>query len=279
MNVIQNARENIQGETTTGKFVKQERETLYQYRKNNKRITKDCFHSTFPRFKSYTSANAYACDGVLFAFGKQDYQKATSDLHGNDCSTVNKAYHWFDCNSNKVMSVSQHKLRGGSLELTSLQPITERTMRNRIADVRKLQPELNRVSDDMLRAALLKELNAEIWINKHYQVAVYRGKEADELVHIDELKGRCMWLSIKRRDKKPVNNWQDFQTIKNVLSGEDCDAIQIYPAERHLVNTANQYHLICLPADEELPFGWKKRMVNTSSGLSTGGARQDYSGS
>jgi hypothetical protein len=177
------------------------------------------------------------------------------------------------------MSVSQNKLRGGSLELTSLQPITERTMRNRIADVRKLQPELNRVSDDMLRAALLKELNAEIWINKHYQVAVYRGKEADELVHIDELKGRCMWLSIKRRDKKPVNNWQDFQTIKNVLAGEDCDAIQIYPAERHLVNTANQYHLICLPADEELPFGWKKRMVNTSSGLSTGGARQDYSGS
>lgn len=105
MNVIQSARENIQRETTTGKFVKQERETLYQYRKNNKRITKDCFHSTFPRFKSYTSANAYACDGVLFAFGKQDYQKATSDLHGNDCSTVNKAYHWFDCNSNKVTDI------------------------------------------------------------------------------------------------------------------------------------------------------------------------------
>ena len=80
-----------------------------------------------------------------------------------------------------------------------------------------------------------REDQAEVWVNSFYQVAVYRGHDADELVHVPELKGRCTWLSIKTRDKKPEqgfqsNLWQDFQTIKNVLVGEGCDAMQDLPS-------------------------------------------------
>ena len=173
------------------------------------------------------------------------------------------------------MKTQDYKLRGGRLRITSLQPASEAVMQQRIADARRLQPHLD---DIVIRAGLEQEERAEVWVNSHYQIHVYRGADADELVHVPDLQGRCTWLSIKRRDKKPVNSWQDFQTIKNVLVGEGCDAMQIYPAEERLINTANQYHLICLPEDTALPFGWKRRLVVTDSGTTDAGARQDYGG-
>ncbi len=173
------------------------------------------------------------------------------------------------------MNIQDYKLRGGRLEIASLQPISEAVMQKRINDMLKLQPQ---ASEEVIRFAIEREQRAESWVNNHYQVNVYRGADADELVHVEELLGRCTWLSIKRRDKKTVNSWQDFQTIKNVLVGVDCDAIQIYPAKKHLINTANQYHLICLPEDASLPFGWKRRLINTENGITAGGARQSYGG-
>ena len=173
------------------------------------------------------------------------------------------------------MNTQDYKLRGGRLEIASLQPASEAVMQQRIADAKRLQPHLD---DSLIRAGLEREERAEVWINSHYQINVYRGHDADELVHAPDLQGRCTWLSIKRRDKKPVNSWQDFQTMKNVLVGVDCDAIQIYPAEKNLINTANQYHLICFPEDASLPFGWKRRLINSESGITAGGARQSYGG-
>jgi hypothetical protein len=105
MDVIRNARERVQAESTVGRFVKQERETLYEYIKRNKHTTKDCFHSAFSRFKSHINASNYACDGVLFAFGKQNYQKLLSDQHGDEGRAVQTAYRWYDCNTNKVTNV------------------------------------------------------------------------------------------------------------------------------------------------------------------------------
>jgi hypothetical protein len=50
-------------------------------------------------------------------------------------------------------------------------------------------------------------------------------------------------LSIKRIDQEPVHDWRDLQRIKNQLLGPDCEAVELYPAEERLVDTANQYHL------------------------------------
>jgi hypothetical protein len=65
-----------------------------------------------------------------------------------------------------------------------------------------------------------------------------------------------IWLSICRIDKKPLHNWRDLQTIKNMLVGENCFGYEVYPAEDQLVDTANQYHLWCLPNGTHLPFGF-----------------------
>lgn len=124
---------------------------------------------------------------------------------------------------------------------------------------------------------LLREhLESETYVNSIYQIAVYRNEFADDLIHMDELKGRCTWLSINRRDKRPVNNWQDMQTIKNRLVGKQCDAFQIFPSEDRMMNTANQYHLIVLPEDVSFPFGWKTRSVSDKPLIDN--SKQNYNG-
>ena len=122
----------------------------------------------------------------------------------------------------------------------------------------------------MTRATAKEMVNREreriVWRNDVYEVFQYSGKLADEMVHVEELKGKCDWLSIKRLDKKPCSDWADLQKIKNDICGKSREAIQLYPSEERLVDTANQYHLIVLPEEAFVPFGWfDGRLVNDQS--------------
>lgn len=93
----------------------------------------------------------------------------------------------------------------------------------------------------------------EIWLNEVYQVNVRRLE--DGTVH----------LSIKRIDKQPCNDWRDFQEIKNQLVGRECEAVQLYPAESRVVDTANQYHLWCSSNPKfRFPLGWNAGRVVTN---------------
>ena len=120
----------------------------------------------------------------------------------------------------------------------------------------------------------------ECYENEVYAVYLYRKKNADDMIHEDSFKGKCDYISLRRHDKKPTNNWQDMQTIKNRLLGTNCEAIQIFPAEDRMINTANQYHLIVFPEGYVIPFGFmSKRFVNTRNdhgGINA--MRQDYQG-
>ena len=82
-----------------------------------------------------------------------------------------------------------------------------------------------------------------MYANEDYLVQVYDKELADEMVHTDDLKGKCTWLSIRRQ-------------IKNFICGKTREAIQLYPSEDRLIDTANQYHLIVFPQDVLIPFGW-----------------------
>ena len=152
--------------------------------------------------------------------------------------------------------------KGGALIKASASPHSEEMINRHAEKILASHPNLTLTQ---VKIRLYKEYFAEIYVNNIYQVAVYRNDDADELVHIPELKGRCTWLSIKRKDKRPVNNWQDMQTIKNRLVGTNCDAIQLFPSENRMVNTANQYHLIVLPEGEKIPFGWQQRTVDINN--------------
>src|SRR6516164_7566855 len=50
-------------------------------------------------------------------------------------------------------------------------------------------------------------------------------------------------LSICRIDRKPIHDWRELQEIKNALVGPEHEAVELYPAESRLVDTANQFHL------------------------------------
>lgn len=103
-------------------------------------------------------------------------------------------------------------------------------------------------------------LGRAIFINSRYQV------------HISSLYdppcnqfGRFAELSIKRRDKEPILDWRDMQKIKNDFFGPNSTMIQLFPPERHLVDTANQYYFYVF-LDYEFPFGFKERLVSEVSG-------------
>jgi hypothetical protein len=69
-------------------------------------------------------------------------------------------------------------------------------------------------------------------------------------------------LDISRHDAQPCTNWKDFQQIKNELVGPEYEAVELFPAESRLVDTANQYHLwVYADPGFRFPFGFAHRFV------------------
>lgn len=91
----------------------------------------------------------------------------------------------------------------------------------------------------------------ELLVNSRYQVN--RRHFAEGWVH----------LSVKRLDQAPIHDWRDLMRIKDDLVGPECEAIEIYPAQSRLADSANQYHLWCsTDPTYRFPFGFQARMVN-----------------
>ena len=73
--------------------------------------------------------------------------------------------------------------------------------------------------------------------------------------------GPVAWLSVKRNDRQVIHDWRELQRIKNLVMGEEIEAVEIYPAESRVHDTANQYHLWCFAPGYRLPFGYDGRLV------------------
>jgi hypothetical protein len=84
--------------------------------------------------------------------------------------------------------------------------------------------------------------------------------------------GPVAWLSIKRNDKQVIRDWRELQRIKNLIMGEEIEAVEIFPAESRLQDTANQYHLWCFAPGYQLPFGYTERIVADDKAPIPGGA-------
>ena len=69
-------------------------------------------------------------------------------------------------------------------------------------------------------------------------------------------------LDISRNDGAACNNWRELQQIKNELVGPQFEAVQLFPAEDRLVDTANQYHLwVYADPKYRFPLGFNTRFV------------------
>ena len=126
-------------------------------------------------------------------------------------------------------------------------------IRNIVADI---APDL---TDDEIEEQIHLIQTDKIWISDTYQVNV---RYYQHFIH----------LSIKRRDKAPIHDWRDLQQIKNVIVGTDYEAVELYPAEERVVDTANQYHLwVMNDPTYRFPFGFNQGL---KSYISRNGAVQ-----
>jgi hypothetical protein len=84
----------------------------------------------------------------------------------------------------------------------------------------------------------------EMWQNKTHTVLVgLRNKDANGRPTRDG----WIHLSIRRNDRKAECDWRIFQRIKNDIAGDEREAVQLFPAMRRVLDTANQYHLWVAP--------------------------------
>jgi hypothetical protein len=91
-----------------------------------------------------------------------------------------------------------------------------------------------------------EDIDNEVWLNDKYVVHVRRNEDRT-----------VSCLSIRRQDRGWPRDWRDFQRIKNQIAGEDVEAVELYPAEDRLVDTANQFWLWCFPPGVHLPLGFE----------------------
>lgn len=91
-------------------------------------------------------------------------------------------------------------------------------------------------------------------------IQVWRSREF--LVQIFQERGGVQRLSILRTQHDGNRfvdgiSWDDLQRLKSECGRGDKDAIEIFPADRDVVNVANLRHLWVLPAP--LPIAWRAR--------------------
>ena len=98
-----------------------------------------------------------------------------------------------------------------------------------------------------------EELSARMrtpcYVNNHYSVQTM------------ELPNGITYLSIKRLKKEARHDWRELWRIKNELTSENREAIELYPAASRVVDTSNQYHLWVMPDGWWVPLGWTKAEV------------------
>lgn len=121
-----------------------------------------------------------------------------------------------------------------------------------------------RAGREATREQVIADLEAEARLVSYFVNDIYQVARRDC--------GGMFHLNIRRRDGKPIfRDWRHFQRIKNELVGEECEGVELYPAESRLNDTANKYHLwVVKDRTYRFPFGMQERDVQEESGTRAG---------
>lgn len=124
-----------------------------------------------------------------------------------------------------------------TLDLPPVKEFIKQNMEDYGCNREQAKAQYNRLKDD------------EVFVNDIYQVNIDRhppNKIHSQMIH----------LSIKRRDKEAIHDWRELQEIKSKLCGDNCEGLELYPAESRVVDAANQFHLWVLPPGVQIPVGY-----------------------
>lgn len=97
----------------------------------------------------------------------------------------------------------------------------------------------------------------EQWTNDLYSVTVRRWTEDP----VFGSRGGMIQIGISALDGTSRHDWRDFQNIKNQIAGPECEAFELYPAERRLLDPSNYYTLWCFPGLKRIKVGIDERRV------------------
>ncbi|KKC63177.1 hypothetical protein WG82_13345 [Citrobacter amalonaticus] len=91
---------------------------------------------------------------------------------------------------------------------------------------------------------------SNVWVNSYFLV-----QEFQEENGVIRLSVNTTSMANSGRWKDGIS-WDALQEIKNAVGYEDRDAVEIYPAQKDVVNVANMRHLWLV--NEPLTFAWRK---------------------
>ena len=117
----------------------------------------------------------------------------------------------------------------------SLQQSPESFLREQRQQIRKqVKEKFPEITDKVLDS----QESDETWGNDRYTVSV-RFLDGDRDGFVE--------LSVHNYNRTPHVPWRHLQQIKNEVLGGDREAVQIFPAEDRLVDTANEFWLYVYP--------------------------------
>jgi hypothetical protein len=90
----------------------------------------------------------------------------------------------------------------------------------------------------------------EVWRSCDFLVQIFDG------VGMERISVNRTVIDTTNRRWRDGITWDDLQEIKRQVGRGDKDAVEIFPAEKDVVNVANMRHLFVFK-DEELSFKWK----------------------
>ncbi len=106
----------------------------------------------------------------------------------------------------------------------------------------------------------------EVWVSDRYRCGVR---------YLEDDRTGAMHLSIHDHKRSHHRDWRHYQRIKNEVAGAEREAVEIYPAESRLVDSANEFHLWVMPEGEAVPFGFTERFVKYGEVAGNGNQRPE----
>ena len=112
---------------------------------------------------------------------------------------------------------------------------------------------------EKIKDKFLDDMPDEVWMNDRYQATIrYLNKDLGR-------DGICQ-MCIHSHTRATNRPWRHFQQIKNDVFGDEREALELYPAESRVVDTANEYHLWVWTKDSQIPVGFQERNVRYDIG-------------
>lgn len=98
--------------------------------------------------------------------------------------------------------------------------------------------------DETIRLVEFEPTHAEKEAFQHFKYADKCWYSDDEQYWVTLNRvGKFRHVKVHRSDHATMNDFHIFQQVKNLVLGEDSVAVQVFPAQRDLVDGSNTYHL------------------------------------